>query len=169
MFWGLCLRYHVYERRPGWGSALALVAGVLVCAVPLISVLAYGRGMGFQENWVKYTLTYWLAMALFALLAVPLRIEGRVFTWLGMISYAIYLFGPVVQVVLEHALRGYEAIVPIHGFAAATALATVAVSALVYRFVEAPAIAFGRHVAHRWSDRPRPETAPVGGLGRAEP
>jgi len=159
MFWGLCLRYHVLERRPGWGVALTVVTGALVCAIPLVSVLAYGRDMGFHENWLKYLVTYWAAMALFALLSQRLRIEGRLFTYLGAISYSIYLFGPVVQGVLEHALAGYASVVPIHLFAAATALATVAVAALVYRWIEAPAIALGRHVIRR-------HLPPVSGAGR---
>lgn len=168
MLWGLCLRYHVFERRPGWGGALALVTGALVCAVPLVSVLAYGRDMGFQENWMKYTITYWLAMALFWLLSVGLRIEGRVFVYLGAISYSIYLFGPVVQVVLEHALAGYEAVIPIHLFAGATALATVAVAALVYRWIEAPAIDLGRTITRRIIEQPAPVAAPAPALGRSE-
>ncbi|MGU3361188.1 acyltransferase family protein [Methylobacterium sp. M6A4_1b] len=168
MFWGLCLRYHVLEKRPGWGSALTWVTSVLVCAVPVISVLAYGRDMGFQENWVKYVVTYWLAMALFALLALKLRIEGRVFAYLGAISYSIYLFGPVVQVVIEHALAGYESVVPIHLFAAATALATIAVAALVYRWIEVPAIALGRRVARRFAGRAGSGAPAAAALGRSE-
>ncbi|RZK88582.1 MAG: acyltransferase [Methylobacterium sp.] len=155
MFWGLCLRYHVFEQRAGWGSASALVTAALILAVPLVSVLAYNRDMGFHESWVKYVITYWLAMALFALLGVKVRIEGRVFVGLGAISYSIYLFGPVVQVVLEHALAGYEPVVPVHVFAAATALVTVGVATLMYRWIERPAIALGRHVVHRFGDRPR--------------
>lgn len=165
MFWGLCMRYHFLERRPGWGSALAVVTAALVCAIPLVSALAYGKDMGFHENGLKYTITYWLAMLLFAIFSLRLPIEGRVFVYLGSISYAIYLFGPVVQVVVEHALAGHETVVPIHVFGLATALGTIAVAAIVFRYVETPAIDLGRQIAARHAARAGTTMPAASGLG----
>ena len=153
MFWGLCVRYHRLERRPGWGPTLTLVTLVLVCAVPLISVLAYNHDMGWHENWVKYTITYWFGMALFFILSSKASIQGRLFVDLGSISYSVYLFGPVVQAVLAHVVSGHEALIPIHVFFLATAIGTVAVATLVFRWIEAPAIAFGRHIIRRERER----------------
>ncbi|WP_035961460.1 acyltransferase [Bradyrhizobium sp. URHA0013] len=148
MFWGLAIRYHS-EDRVRWRRPLVVLTVALVVVIPIVSILAYNKDMGFQETWYKYTATYYLAIALFYLLYRYVRITSPVFVYLGTISYSVYLFGPIVQ---ERLLTGWGNGVfeyPVHVFIIATFLGTIGVASIVYRIVEAPAVTFGRRLIKR--------------------
>ena len=86
-----------------------------------------------------------MAPVLFCLWVAWLRVQNRVFAWLGRISYSIYLFHHVVMIPLfswvawenNAALRGW----PLPLYLIVTLLVTIAVSAAVFYAVELPAIA----------------------------
>ena len=145
MFWGLAIRYHS-EDSVRWKRPLVCLTVALLVVIPVVSILAYNKDMGFQETWYKYTATYYLAIALFYLLYRYVRITAPVFVYLGTISYSAYLFGFVVQDGLLTLLGIRVFDYPVHLFILATSLATIGIASVVYRLVEAPAVAFGRRL-----------------------
>ncbi len=86
------------------------------------------------------------------------RISSRLTDWLGRVSYSIYLFHPVVFMLLlwwllrfpvQSAWRAQHLGV----YLLVNALITVALATLVYRFVERPGIDLGQRVARWWVSR----------------
>ena len=70
--------------------------------------------------------------------------------YLGRISYSVYLFGPVAeQIVLLSLLPRLGIGQGGHFYIAVTMVLAVAVAAILYRFVEAPSIAFGRRISDK--------------------
>ena len=146
MFWGaVWRRWRVEQRADAKRAALTLLV-LIALAVPLISVLAYGRDVGFGQNWYLYISTYWAALILFVLLTTRFRIEGPTFAWLGAISYGLYLFGPIAQeaVIAVAPSLGIEG----HGhlMIAAAMIITIAFAAPVHRWIERPCVRLGRRL-----------------------
>ncbi|MDI4666292.1 acyltransferase [Xanthobacter autotrophicus] len=160
MFWGLVWRYRLTakdadgpgaRRMSNWGTV------ALVVALPAISVFGYG------DDWLRYILTYYVAMVLFVAMTTKFRVSHGIFVWLGLISYSVYLMGPVAQdIVLS--LMGTEGLraVPIHVTFILIAALTVAMSAASYYLVERPAQDIGRRlIARLQSPRSEPERSPA--------
>ena len=103
-----------------------------------------------STNWFS---AYVVAPLLFCAWVAWLRVQNRLFAWLGRISYSIYLFHHAVMIPLfswvawesNAALRGW----PLPVYLIGTLLVTVAVSAVVFYAVELPAIAIGKRLAGR--------------------
>ncbi|MCJ2135960.1 acyltransferase [Methylobacterium sp. J-026] len=146
MLWGtLWRRWHVEGQAEARRAALGVLA-LIVLAVPVVSVLAYGRDLGFGETWYRYTATYWAALGLFALMTTRGRIEAPVFAWLGALSYGLYLFGPIAQEAVSAAARSVGLTGHGHALIAAAMLVALACAAPVHRFVERPSIRLGRRL-----------------------
>ncbi|MEL6061792.1 MULTISPECIES: acyltransferase family protein [unclassified Methylobacterium] len=146
MLWGtLWRRWHVEGQAQARGAALGILT-LIALAIPVISVLAYGRDLGFGETWYRYTATYWVALLLFALMTTRCRIEAPLLAWLGAVSYGLYLFGPIAQAMVFAAARWAGLVVPGHALIAAAMLVALAIAAPVHRFVERPCIRLGRRL-----------------------
>ena len=70
-------------------------------------------------------------------------LQGRLVTFLGKISYSVYLFHATILLSLVHLFYGR---VPILWIWLGTAVLTLAVATLSYRFIEVPAIRLGKRV-----------------------
>jgi peptidoglycan/LPS O-acetylase OafA/YrhL len=82
-----------------------------------------------------------------------------VLTYLGTISYSLYIVHPLLIYTVPADLSHWQAVVVQIG-------GTVAVSAITYRFIEKPAITAGRRLARAWrSDQPRTQTLRPGFSG----
>ena len=156
MMFGLIWRFARIEgiiaarRVAGWMITL------LVLCLPLITFLAYATEPGAFPAWLRYCLTYYVALLLFIALTTTVRIQSHATAYLGAISYSVYLFGALVQFTLqtlvpEFRQPGYPASLLI----AATIVMTILLSIVVYRYVELPAITAGRRLS-RWIDERRP-------------
>lgn len=149
MFWGTLYRAEMlglanglFERACLWGTAF-----VLIVAYPLY----FARFVG-----VPYmnTIPYSIAILLFIVGTRLVRLEFPPLPWLGLISYSIYLFHPVVFNTMLRvaksapgaALRGWH----LAWYVIGVLLLTIAFSALVYYLVERPSIRLGRRLAKRW-------------------
>jgi len=100
----------------------------------------------------NYVVSSAIGVAIFHLGTRWLHVETRLTDWLGRISYSIYLFHmPVYYPLLwwlahqaqDSPWRNQHVIV----YVLASTLATLAVAALIYRFVERPGIRLGRRCA----------------------
>lgn len=164
MFWGtLWRRWHVEGQPEARRAGLGILA-LIALAIPVISVLAYGRDLGFGETWYRYTATYWVALLLFALMTTRCRIQAPLFAWLGAVSYGLYLFGPVAQELVIAAARSAGLVVPGHALIAAAMLVALAIAAPVHRFVERPCIRLGRRLIADRSHPGIPKGLPFGRL-----
>jgi peptidoglycan/LPS O-acetylase OafA/YrhL len=153
MFWGMIRRQADDGERTAIKADVALLI-VLAVAIPLVSFLAYNRDYGYNETWYRYTISYGTAIALFALCTSRVRIDFAGMRHLGRISYSIYLFGPVAEQIILLSLLprlglGHGA----HLYIGITMVLAVAMAAVIYRFVEAPSIAFGRRISEKFCAR----------------
>ena len=104
------------------------------------------------------TISYALGLLVFVAGVSFVQVRSRLTDWLGRISYSIYLFHPVVFMLL---LWGLQRLPPQSPWRAqhlgiyllANALITVAFATLVYHFVERPGIDLGRRTARWWISR----------------
>lgn len=118
-------------------------------ALPVGAVYA----IGWEHN---ATIPYALGLLLFIAGASVVRIRSRPTDWLGRVSYSIYLFHPVVFMVMlwcllrlpaESTLRAQHLGV----YIVANMAITVVLATLVHRWVERPGMQLGRRVARAWS------------------
>jgi peptidoglycan/LPS O-acetylase OafA/YrhL len=153
MFWGMI------RRQADDGEDVAIKADVALLVIfavviPLVSFLAYNRDYGYNETWYRYTISYGVAIAFFALCSSRARIDFLGMRHLGRISYSVYLFGPIAeQIVLLSLLPRLGMRQGAHLYIGVTMVLAVAMAAIIYRFVEAPSITFGRRVGDRISAR----------------
>ena len=167
MFWGAVWRSWQIEQRADARRAAFILLALIALSVPLISVLAYGRDLGFGQTWYRYTATYWAALLLFVLMTTRCRVEGVIFAWLGAISYGLYLFGPVAQEVVITVARSIGVAGGGHLMIASAMVVTIALAAPVHLFVERPCIRLGRRLVTAYGQRAG--AAQMRSLGRRQP
>jgi peptidoglycan/LPS O-acetylase OafA/YrhL len=153
MFWGTLYRAEMlglangrFERACLWGTAL-----LVVVAYPLL----------FARLGVAYmhTIDYSIGMLLFIVGTRVIRLEFAPLPWLGLISYSIYLFHPVVfnplfWIVQASPRNGWLWHWHLGMYVVAVLLIAVAFAVPIYYFVERPSIRLGRRLAKRWFDEP---------------
>jgi peptidoglycan/LPS O-acetylase OafA/YrhL len=153
MFWGMIRRQADDGERTAVKADVALLI-VLAVVIPLVSFLAYNRDYGYNETWYRYTISYGAAIALFAVCTSRVRIDFAGMRYLGRISYSVYLFGPVAeQIILLSLLPRLGLGQGAHLYIGITMVLAVAMAAVIYRFVEAPSIAFGRRISEKFCAR----------------
>lgn len=149
MFTGAVLRqWHDGRPLSRWLKA-ALVIIVLIYVVPAARSFSFADG-----QLVVRPVGGWsgaAAMLFFILFVMRFRLAHPVLSWLGAISYSLYLFHPVwlyfghwllAQTGLEWA-RGWDLSV----YVALALAVTIAFSAVVYRWLELPAIELARRLS----------------------
>jgi peptidoglycan/LPS O-acetylase OafA/YrhL len=153
MFWGAVFRI-VYDETGGfrreifthWGTA-----GLAVLTLALIDVpdpkIKWDL-LGQHAGPLQARLSVFYAVMIFVLWVACLRIDNIVLTYLGVISYSLYLFHPVVMLPLEQAVANSPllggAVLPLWLFLVTCACVTAGLAALVYRWVEWPSVALGK-------------------------
>lgn len=151
MFVGMLWRLATIEQDALARRSVVLLLALFAVVMPIVANFAYDEGA------LRYTITYYLAIGIFLLFTTKVKLQNPILSFLGRISYSVYLFGSLVQLSIDHyfgeALRA--AGVPLHGSILVSMLLATVVAALVYRWVEAPAIAAGRAII-----RNRLRTAP---------
>ncbi len=154
MFWGALFRC-VYEETGGFRRApwrcrdawllLFVSFAMLDLHDPRLKTLLFHPTPDF---WGERLVTFY-SLVFFALWVALLRVETRVLTYVGVISYSLYLFHPLVLVLVDLGLCIVSVGVPLWVTLVVGTAVSLAVAAVVYRWVEAPAIAFGK----RWVAR----------------
>lgn len=150
MLWGTLYRAEMsglasgrFERACLWGTALFVVA---------LYPFVLGRFFGVPY---QHTIGYSIGVLIFIVGTRVLRFGWPPLPWLGLISYSIYLFHPVVFNVLlrvvqsspsDSWLRNWH----LGWYVLVVLLLTIAFAALVYYLVERPSIRLGRRIAKRW-------------------
>jgi peptidoglycan/LPS O-acetylase OafA/YrhL len=125
----------------------AVVAATVLCVAAVTGVWHLrnlsGDTIAFQRNWAITVLLTGLVFG--AAYAVRHRRPPRWLTWLGVISYSVYLLHPLLLVVIElfvtrRVARPFAVLLPY-------LVALLALSALTHRFIELPAQRLGRRLS----------------------
>ncbi|MGK9168038.1 acyltransferase [Inquilinus limosus] len=147
MFWGTLWREAIVNGSETHRRYAIWMLLLYVGLIPPISLLAYNIDLGLEENWVRYTISYLVALAIFATLTTAVRISSRLPVWLGAISYSLYLFHvharDVVEIAFAFAGTGLPAWASVPLSIAVAVLAAWA----IYTSIERPMITIGRRVA----------------------
>lgn len=153
---GTLTRMRLIEQDPLAERTLGFVLAAV--GVGLIPVCWYGwSGGGANEDpWLGVTTGYLAGLGLFLYCVLRKAFANRVTIYLGAISYALYLFHP-----LGLKLGSFLAASAPPALSSAIAILTtvfvgVGVSALVFHFIEKPAIDIGHRLSKkaRWASQP---------------
>ncbi len=144
------------ERLPGWGRGLLwLLALGALCLAPETTETIY---------LMRDVVLLYVAGAGAWLLVVMATVEGRgmrvllgpIPSYLGRISYSLYLTHVIVLVSLVRALHGYA---PVWVLLVPGVALSIVTADLMQRFVERPTTEFGRALARRLARKPDPALA----------
>ncbi|RBQ18236.1 acyltransferase [Spongiactinospora rosea] len=113
-----------------------------VALVPLLGIWLAGDRPGLQAAMAAAWLTFLIGMAL-----RNRRMPGPL-TWLGLVSYSLYLLHPLLLESVQHLWPDPLGLaIPVRlGILAAVVVLLLGISALTWRFVEAPAQRLGRRL-----------------------
>lgn len=151
MFWGFAAR----EAQDSGDQVTclqtrALFWGYLLAIVP-ICYFGYTRMPSPWGTWQSYAISYCAAVLIFWALAIRWRWSTPWMSWIGRISYSIYLLHIVCIVVLGTLVGPFLAdSAPGVVFLALVTAVCIVVSALAFRWLELPMVAFGRTLNRRW-------------------
>ena len=161
MFWGALFRsWHDRDRTDPTKGFSGVVLGIFilfplgVCASPLLIWFFYAYlPSAYASKLFTFTLPVSVGLGLFILLSTKIHINNRFTTWLGEISYSMYLFHPIVLYTLFTLLRDNR--LPwldnthLSVYLLLSVLGSIALSAIIYYAVEKPMIRLGRHLSTR--------------------
>ncbi len=162
--------YRAEQGQYPWRRAIAI--GVTVLGLAVAAGLWHSRAWGMSAHAELLWSRRWVsAFALAGLtFAVGLTFRHvrwpRALTWLGLISYSVYLLHPLVIEAYHHVHPSRHHSFPVQVLIGAALLAAViALSSVTYLCVERPMQNLGRRVG-RWLDRQfgpdrMPDTVPV--------
>ncbi len=150
MLWGALFRL-VYDETGGFRrdtlrrphTWLLAAVGLALIDLPDPNIKWYL--LGLHPGQVPAHLVVVSAMLIFTLWVAWWRIDNRVLTYLGVISYSLYLFHAVILYTLAHWLPLLGGWTPPFWVGIAVGLSpSIALAAVVYRWVERPAIALSK-------------------------
>lgn len=150
MFWGLLWRLKSLEHNLLASRLWSLLSGLILLLLLPICMLAYSQDQGFGESWQRYLATYYLALALFVLLSSRIRLQHPVLTYLGAISYSLYLLGPIGQGMAQALLAPYYPQLTGHLVIGLAILISLAMASLAYHLVERPTMRWGQQLKQHW-------------------
>jgi hypothetical protein len=159
MFWGALFRcWHDRAQADSTQpfSRVILFIFILfplgICALPLLNWIFYAYlPSALATKLSVFMPPISLGLGLFILLSTKLKLNHRFSTWLGEISYSMYLFHPIVFYTLFALLRDHhlqwliEAHLAVHLML--SVVGTVMLSAVVYYTVEKPMMKLGRKLS----------------------
>lgn len=143
MFFGSYYRSSALKEDTISKKMVKRYAVIYFLIIPLISVLAYNKDMGFHESWYKYTITYYLGLIIFLIFG-KYKMSNKFTEYLGRISYSVYLFHPIVITILESIdfkilYQGTLKVI-------ITIFITTFFSHYAFKIIEAPFIKLGRKI-----------------------
>ena len=159
MFWGAlfrCWHDRALTDDTQRFSPVVLAVFILfplgVCTLPFINLIFYA----YLPSVLAAKLSVFmppisLGLGLFILLSTTLKLNHRVTTWLGEISYSMYLFHPIVFYTLFVLLRDgrlpWLADAHLAVYLLLSVLGSIALSAMIFYTVEKPMMRLGRRLS----------------------
>ncbi|MEZ5862921.1 MAG: acyltransferase [Geminicoccaceae bacterium] len=155
MFWGFAAREADISGDRLVARQVQLLFWAFLLALGPICYLGYDRLPSVYGTWQSYFWSYVLAVLIFWAFAIRWPWSAGWLTWVGRISYSVYLLHVLCIIVLGAWLGPWLAgQVPGVVFIGLVGLASVAVSALTFGWLERPAIGVGRELNRRWRTAP---------------
>jgi len=164
MFWGAlfrCWHDRAHADDTQRFSPVVLAVFILfplgVCTLPFINWIFFA----YIPSTLATKLSVFmppvsLGLGLFILLSTKLKLNHRFTTWLGEISYSMYLFHPIVFYTLFALLRdgGLPWLAGAHlsVYLLLSVIGSIALSAIIYYVVERPMMELGRKLSIRSDD-----------------
>jgi len=159
MFWGALFRCwhdraqaHDTQRFSPIVLAVFILFPLGVCTLPLLNWIFFA----YLPSTLATKLSVFmppisLGLGLFILLSTTLKLNNRLSTWLGEISYSMYLFHPIVFYTLFVLLRDgrlpWLADAHLAVYLLLSVLGTIVLSAIIYYAVERPMMKLGRKLS----------------------
>jgi peptidoglycan/LPS O-acetylase OafA/YrhL len=158
MFWGGLFRAW-YDDRQGVCSIRGHQIPIVVFVVALLFIILL-RPLILLERffyWGNFeyfspAIPHFLGLSLFIVGALYVKVTNPFFVWLGAISYSIYLLHPVVFLAMMHLIKTkllQLGDMHLSVYLLVCAALTILLSAVVYHYVEKPAIRIGRNLQGR--------------------
>jgi peptidoglycan/LPS O-acetylase OafA/YrhL len=159
MFWGALFRCWHDRDQASNAKPFSQTIQILfflfplgVCTSPLLIWIFYAQlPSAYASKILVLAVPLSLGLGLFILLSTKLQINHRFTTWLGEISYSMYLFHPIVFYTLFVLLRDQRlpwlANAHLSVYLLLSVLGSIALSAAVYYTVEKPMIRLGRKLS----------------------
>ena len=156
MFFGAMCRQFIDSPAPRTRCLLGAAIGIVLCFwllfMPGYGVWAITTGRA-APAYSGFFISYALGIALFGMALVLPGMRKGVWTWLGQISFSIYLLHPVVFYPLLWLVKHSPLLQSLHlhlgVYLLAAMLITIALAAASFYWVEKPAIACGQRLRHR--------------------
>ncbi len=152
MLLGVSMRYAFDEREDGARLSRRRIAGMhllLLMAIPFYIIASYLL-RGTEAN-LPDAIAYLIGISIFVIGLKALRSAPSFLVYLGTISYSIYLLHPIVFTLVRKAVLQVPALYGLHisFYLLLCTVGTIALSALTYKFIEAPANKIGKRIAKK--------------------
>ena len=159
MFWGALFRcWHDRDQTDGtppFSRAVRVVFILFplgVCALPLVNWIFYAYLPSALASKVSVLMPpVSVGLGLFILLSTKIQINSRFTTWLGEISYSMYLFHPLVFYTLFVLVRDNRLPWLVNAHLAVylllSVIGSITLSAMIYYIVEKPMMKVGRKLS----------------------
>ena len=159
MFWGALFRcWHDRDQTDGTPPFSRAVRVVFIlfplgiCALPVVNWIFFACLPSALASKVSVFMPpVSVGLGLFILLSTKIQINSRFTTWLGEISYSMYLFHPIVFYTLFALVRDNRLpwLVNAHlgVYLLLSVMGSIALSAMIYYFVEKPMMQLGRKLS----------------------
>jgi peptidoglycan/LPS O-acetylase OafA/YrhL len=158
--------YRAEQGQYPWRRAIAV--GVAVFGLAIAAGLWHSRAWGMPAHAELLWSRRWVSAFALAGLTFAAGLAFRhvrwpkVLTWLGLISYSVYLLHPLVIEVYHHFHPSRQNTFPVQVLIAAGLLTVIiAVSSVTYLAVERPAQGLGHRLGRRLDARFRPDRIPA--------
>lgn len=144
MFFGMTwMRYILKEKGSSKKMVYTLLLFILIALIPT-TYLAYNQDYGFEEIWYRYTFSYYTALIMFLSMTTFLKINNRLFLYLGKISYSLYLVHLIVADVVIKQGKLDNLVPNIYIQMVFVLIVSILLASLVYHLIEKPFIGLGR-------------------------
>lgn len=159
MFWGALFRcWHDRDQTDGtppFSRAVRVVFILFplgVCALPVVNWILFAHlPSALASKLSVFMPPVSVGLGLFILLSTKIQINSRFTTWLGEISYSMYLFHPIVFYTLFALLRDnrlpWLANTHLGVYLLLSVLGSIVLSAIIYYAIEKPMIRVGRKLS----------------------
>ena len=153
MFWGILWRRQILENDAEAKRFSMIFLIVFSSLIFPISYFGYQLDETMPLIWLRYVSTYYLALIIFVLFTKYIHLNSPFLSYLGTLSYSIYLFGSISSVIVTrfigYSLFGISHLQIIISCALASLIAYV-----VYNLIEAPAIRLGHFLSANVQNTP---------------